>query len=375
MNNKLQFRRAVLLLGFLGAAFAGLGYRLVDLQILRHDELSAKAQRNTQREFRQAPRRGDILDANGNILATSVPVKTICADPSLIGDQTSAVAQAIAPLLQLDEAALAQKLAPRTSLAKSSDGKTATNQLHYIRLAKNIPEETWQRIFTAMTNLTFGVNEKNLSRTNREFFNNLRLHAVFAEADQLRVYPNGPLAGQVIGFPAVEETNVNGHFVSKIVGCDGVELAMQKPLSGVAGWRVTETDKSQRELVAWRDEDVYARDGLSVVLTIDSAVQHIVETALADALQKHTPKSITGIVMRPRTGEILAMASLPNYDPNQPKTISPEARNRVITDVMEPGSTFKIVVVSGALDKKVVKLDDPFYLRERPFPLRWPLAA
>ena len=92
MNNKLQIRRALLLLGFLGLAFAGLSYRLVDLQILRHDELSAKAQRNTQREFSEAPRRGDILDANGNILATSVPVKTICADPSFIGNQPAAVA-------------------------------------------------------------------------------------------------------------------------------------------------------------------------------------------------------------------------------------------------------------------------------------------
>jgi cell division protein FtsI/penicillin-binding protein 2 len=168
------------------------------------------------------------------------------------------------------------------------------------------------------------------------------------------------LAGQVIGFPAVEETNVGGRFISKIVGCDGVELAMQKPLSGVAGWRVTETDKAQHELVAWRDEDVYARDGLNVVLTIDSAVQHIVETALAEALQKHTPKSITGIVMRPRTGEILAMVSLPNYDPNKSSSITPESRNRVITDVMEPGSTFKIVVVSGALNNGTVKLTDQF---------------
>src|SRR5664279_1590927 len=98
MNNKLQIRRALLLLGFLGAAFAGLGYRLVDLQILRHDELSAKALLNTQREFRQAPRRGDILDANGNILATSVPVKTVCANPSFIGNQPAAVAHVLAPL-------------------------------------------------------------------------------------------------------------------------------------------------------------------------------------------------------------------------------------------------------------------------------------
>jgi cell division protein FtsI/penicillin-binding protein 2 len=361
MNNKLQIRRAVLLLIFLGAAFAGLGYRLVDLQILRHDELSAKAERNTQREFLQVPRRGDILDANGNILATSVPVKTICADPSLIGGQSAAVVEVLAEFLKLDKSALAQRLVPRVLVATNSAGETVTNLSHYVRLAKNVPDATWRQLYAAMTNLTFGVNEKSLSRTNREFFHNLRLHAIYAEPDQLRVYPNGSLAGQVIGFPAVEETNVDGHFISKIVGRDGVELRMQKQLSGVAGWRVTEMDKAQRELVALRDEDVHACDGLDVVLTIDSAVQHIVETALADAMQTHTPKSITGIVMRPRTGEILAMASLPNYDPNQPNTVSTNARNRVITDVIEPGSTFKIVVVSGALDKKVVTLNDQFF--------------
>jgi cell division protein FtsI/penicillin-binding protein 2 len=360
MNNKLQIRRALLLLGFLGAAFAGLGYRLVDLQVLRHDELSLKAERNTQREFRQAPRRGDILDANGNILATSVPVKTICADPSLIGSNATLVAETIAPLLQLDEAAIERRLVPRLSVIRNSAGETVTNESHYVRLAKNVPDPTWQQIYAAMTNLALNTEGRKLTHSEREFNQNLQQHAVFAEPDQLRVYPNGPLAGQVIGFPSVEETNVNGRYISKIVGRDGIEMALQKQLSGVDGWRLTETDKAQHELVALRDEDVYARDGLSVVLTLDSAVQEIVETELAKALQEHTPKSITGIVMRPRTGEILAMASLPNYDPNRPNTISPETRNRVITDVMEPGSTFKIVVVSGALNNNVVTLKDEF---------------
>ena len=361
MNNKLQIHRAVLLLVFIGAAFAGLGYRLVDLQVVRHDELSAKAEQNTQREFRQAPRRGDILDANGNILATSVPVKTICADPTLIGTQSMAVAEIIAPLLQLDQGKIAEKLVPRSYLVKDSNGAVVTNQSHYVRLAKNVPESTWQQVYAAMTNLTLGVEYKKLPLADRKFLDNLRWHTIYAESDQLRIYPNGPLVNQVIGFPAIEETNINGHFVSKIVGRDGIELAMQKQLSGVAGWRVTEMDKQHDELVALRDEEVYARDGLDVVLTIDSAVQHIVETALADAMLKHTPKSITGIVMRPRTGEILAMVSLPNYDPNHPNTVSPDTRNRVITDVVEPGSTFKIVVVSGALNSDVVKFTDEFF--------------
>ena len=359
MTNKQQIRRALLLLVFLGLAFAGLGYRLVDLQVLRHDELSVKAEQNTQHEYWQAPRRGDILDVNGNILATSVPVKTICADPSLIGTFQPLVAHAIAPLLQLNEIDLAQKLTPR--LARNAKGEIVTNNFHYVRLAKNISDDTWRQITSAMTNLTFGVDEKKLPRAQKEFVRNLRQHAIFSEPDQMRVYPNGSLASQVIGFPAAEEEKISGRLVSQISGRDGVELAMNKQLGGVAGWKVTETDRAQHELVALRDEDVHPRDGLNVVLTVDSVVQHIVETALADALQKHSPRSITGIVMRPKTGEILAMVSLPNYDPNQPNTITPETRNRVITDVVEPGSTFKIVVVSGALNNGIAHLNDPVF--------------
>ncbi len=359
MTNNQQIRRVQLLLVLLGLAFAGLAYRLVDLQVLRHAELSAKAGRNTQREFWQAPRRGDILDINGNILATSVPVKTICADPSLIGKYQPLIARAIAPLLKLNENDLAQKLTPR--LARNAKGEIVTNNLHYVRLARNVTEETWRQIAAAMTNISFGVDEKKLPRAQKEFVRNFRRNAIFAEPDQARFYPNGSLASQVIGFPAAEELKISGRLVSQISGRDGVELTMNKPLSGVAGWKVTETDRAQHELVALRDEDVQPRDGLNVVLTVDSVVQHIVETALADALQKHTPRSITGIVMRPRTGEILALVSLPNYDPNNPNTIQPGTHNRVIADVVEPGSTYKIVVASGALDKKLTTLNDKFF--------------
>jgi len=106
MTKRLQLKRVLALLGLLGLAFAGLGYRLVDLQVLRHDELAGKAQQNTQREFWQAPRRGDILDARGNLLATSIFVKTVCADPGLIGNQQAVVARALAPLLQMSESDL-----------------------------------------------------------------------------------------------------------------------------------------------------------------------------------------------------------------------------------------------------------------------------
>jgi len=360
MTTPLQLKRALLLLGLLAAAFAGLGYRLVDLQVLRHDELAAKAQQNTQRELWSAPRRGDILDVNGNLLATSVPVKTICADPTLIGNQQAVVTRALAPLLQMNESELYQKLLPRAVVSKDEDGVLTTNISHYVRLKRNVSEEAWQRIQFTMTNLSFGIDENKLSKTNRQFYASLRKYAISAEPDQLRVYPNGTLAAHVLGFSSSEESKVGDNLISQIQGRDGIESRMNNALSGVAGWRLTETDRREREQVSMRDQDVQARDGLNVVLTIDAVIQHVVETALADALQKHSPKSITGIVMRPSTGEILAMATLPTYNPNLPNTVTPETRNRVISDVVEPGSTFKIVVVSGALNEDVVKLTDTF---------------
>jgi cell division protein FtsI/penicillin-binding protein 2 len=357
MTKKLQYRRVLALTLLVCAVFAGLAGRLVYLQVFRHDELAKLAQDNTQREFREAPRRGDILDAHGNLLATSIPVKTICADPSLIGTQQVAVAHALAPLLQMSEGELYPKLFVRVS--KNERGETITNNLHYVRLQKNVTEEAWQKIQLAMGQFSPGADGKKLSRNDRESLRQLRQYAIFPEPDQMRMYPNGPLAAQVLGFSGVDEFKLDGRPVSQISGRDGIELTLNSVLSGVAGWRVTATDSKKQELVALRDEDVQPRDGLNVVLTIDAAIQHILETSLADAMKEHEPVSITGIVTRPRTGEILAMASLPDFDPNNPGAAPPEAiRNRVISDVMEPGSTFKTIVISGALNEHVVSLSD-----------------
>ncbi len=128
MIKRLQLKRMLLLLGLLGLAFAGLGYRLVDLQLLRHDELAALAQQNTGLEFFREPRRGSILDAHGNLLATSMFVKTVCADPVLIGNQQATVARTLAPLLQMSEADLYQRLLPAgaAELKKVKPSRTGT---------------------------------------------------------------------------------------------------------------------------------------------------------------------------------------------------------------------------------------------------------
>src|SRR5271170_1720863 len=232
-----QLRRTLALLALVIFAFIGLGFRLVDLQVLRHDELAKLARDNTQREFWESPRRGNIFDARGNLLATSVAVKAVCADPSLVGTQQAVVARALAPLLGMDETELYQKLFPRVS--KNEKGEPVTNGLHYVRLQKNVSDETWQKIQLTMGQLSFGVDENKIFKSDREFFRNLRQNAIFSEPDQLRVYPNGSLAAQVLGFATPDEFKVGDHVVSQISGRDGIELAFNSALSGVAGWRVT----------------------------------------------------------------------------------------------------------------------------------------
>jgi cell division protein FtsI/penicillin-binding protein 2 len=361
MGKKLQSKRLLMLTLLLAAAFVGLGYRLVDLQVLQHAELLHEAESNTHYTYRLEARRGNILDSRGNLLATSVFVKTVFADPKLIGNHAAEVARAIAPLLQVNESELVQKLTPKIHAGEK--GEALTNR--YVVLKRKVPSETWDRIRQTMDKLTFAVNEKDLSKKQREFYKELRQKAIATEPldDQLRVYPNGILAAHVLGFTGMtERTNSNGLRTQEVVGKDGIECTLDAKLKGVGGWRVTERDGQHREVVALREEDVEPHDGMNVALTIDSVIQHYAEVAVAGAMQKYSPISASAMVIRPQTGELLALAVMPNYDPNNPGAMTdPSAeRDRVVVDVAEPGSTFKSVVVASALNDGTVKLTDQF---------------
>jgi cell division protein FtsI/penicillin-binding protein 2 len=331
----------------LGGALGALGYRLVDLQIVRHEEFQALAQQNTVRTIERRPVRGQIMDIRGTPLAMSQPAKVICADPTLIGPLRQSVAHILAPLLQSDEASLAERLLPRTF---EENGKT--NVSKYVVLKRKVPLATWEKIRQTMATLTFGVNESNLPSRDRFFYGNLRTKAIFPEDDQIRYYPGQRLAAHVVGYVAGNDEQT---------GLSGIECSFNTELAGVAGWRKTELDKRQRELVAYRDEDVAPRDGLNVVLTLDAGLQSIVESELAVGAEAHSPISLSCIMVRPRTGEILAMATLPNFDPNHPGAFPMDAlRNRVIADEEEPGSTYKIVVVTAGLNERIITLDEQF---------------
>jgi cell division protein FtsI/penicillin-binding protein 2 len=360
MAKRIQYQRLIWLGLLLSVAFAGLGYRLVDLQVLRHKELSALAQANTQREFLLEPRRGDILDAKGNLLATTLLMKGVYADPIMVGTNQLAVAHLLAPLLQTNENLLVQQLTPALRRLET-DGVLTNVYNRHVCLTKRVSVETWSKISWAMTNLVLGPDEKALPRSQRAFNEALRQKAVFAEDEHLRVYPNQRLASHVLGYASSVDRKINNLAVREMQGRDGIERTFDAKLAGVRGWRLTETDRHKHEVVTMREQDVEAHDGDNVVLTIDSVIQHIVEAALAEAMEKHNPISISGIVMRPGTGEVLAMATLPDYDPNFFNRAPMDAmRNRVIADVAEPGSTFKIVVVSGALNDGLVRLPDTF---------------
>jgi cell division protein FtsI/penicillin-binding protein 2 len=342
MSKNRQARRLLMMALLLGGGFALLGYRLVDLQVIRHDDLSERAQRNTQRAYIRDSVRGSILDSRGHLLAATVPARKICADPMFIGERRHEVARAIAPLLETNVAYLVERMTPGEV---EINGKPV--QVRNRVLKKKVPVETWEEIQNVMRNLSFGIDEKTLTARERSDLRALRSKGIFSEPDRIRIYPNQTLAAHVIGYVNSEQ-----------LGMNGIERAFNSKLTGIPGWRNTERDRRGREIVAYRRQDVEPRDGMNITLTLDIGLQHIVESELIEAMRKHPSISLSAIVVRPRTGEILAMATLPTFDPNTFGAFPMDnLRNRAITDLAEPGSTFKIVVGAAALNEQLINLN------------------
>jgi cell division protein FtsI/penicillin-binding protein 2 len=360
--NPRQYRRLATLVVLLGVAFAGLGYRLVELQVRQHERLTdlvAATQRST---LLRPPKRADIRDVKGNVLATSLFVKTVFADPSQMAGHQVEVARILAPLLNLSETRLVELMQPRSWV----DAAGERHELEYIVLKKKVPADDWDKIHAALSRITLGVDPQTLARAERRSYDALRERVIKSVGvdpvdDQLRVYPNGALAAHVLGYTGLTSQTNRSPWVSEVVGKDGIEMALDPVLRGVGGWQQIRRDVRGRELVSHREQDVAPRPGLNVVLTLDAALQTIIEAEIAEAYRRHAPVSISAIMVRPRTGEILALANYPTFDPNQPGA-APEAarRNRTIADLNEPGSTFKIVAVSGALNEGVVDLGSRF---------------
>jgi cell division protein FtsI/penicillin-binding protein 2 len=344
-----QYRRLAMCALLLLLAFGGLGYRLVDLHVLRHEELLAEAEKMWQLRVEQPTQRGRIVDARGQLLATSLPVKTVEANPEWVGTNQALVARTLAPWLGMSEAELEHRMRRRTVVWQGRE-----RPAQRVVLKRRVPIDIWESIREEMRKLP------REAVADSESYQELT-KSVFPDSvdREMRFYPNGRLAAHVLGFTGYRQEAGTGDSADELVGKSGIEAAFNPVLAGIPGWRQILKDERGRELRALRPIDVASRDGLGVRLTIDLGLQHIVESELDTAFAQHRPLGITAIMVRPRTGEILAMANLPTFDPNRPgDEPAGQLRNRAITDLMEPGSTFKALVVAAALNEGLIRLED-----------------
>ena len=286
----------------------------VDAPRLRAEALQAR------RVLQEKPcRRGEIRDAQDNLLAVSEDVWDIGVDPDTLLKGERERALEVATILGLPYPKV--RLAFDTATRIDSAGEE-----HIIRwavLAREVNEDTVKRIKA------------------------LGIKALRAELKYRRNYPKGQLAAHVLGY-----VNKDG------VPAAGIESVMNSLLVGQNGWIESERDGRHREIASIRLREVAPADGSTVVLTINSLVQKTCEDALAAAVARYNPKSGIIIVSEPRTGRILGLANWPTYDLNRffdPKAAPMDSqRNRAVSDVYEPGSVFKIVAVSGALEERLI---------------------
>ncbi len=285
--------------------------RFYQLQVVRYDHYAGKAERQQQRVITLDPPRGTIYDAQGRELAVSVPVDSAYAVPPQVEDPT-ATARAIARIVpEVDEAKLARQLA---------------SDREFVWVVRKLDSPVADAL--------------------RE----LDLPGIAFLPESKRYYPMRDLAAQVLGY-----VGTDNH------GLAGLELIYDAVITGKPGVRTVLRDARRGTVVSPALAFADPEPGQDLHLTIDAAVQHIVERELAKAVQARGAKRGSAVFLDPATGGVLAMASYPGFDPNEfsefPKS---HWRNRAITDVYEPGSTFKIITAAAALDSGLVRAEDIF---------------
>jgi cell division protein FtsI/penicillin-binding protein 2 len=314
MNPKTRSRCVLLCAAFV-TLFSIFSFRLVYLQVMKHDEYAGlAAEKHVYKQIIYGER-GTILDANNEVLAHNIPVETVVADATHLNDAKGTI-DLVSNELGIPPEQLARKL---------------SSERRYIVIKREEPES--------------------LANTLREKLRARNLRGIYFEHDAARVYPNGSMLCHVIGF-----TDFEHH------GVQGVEASMEEYLHGQDGYRFIEHNRAGQEIVPYRGQQRAPRDGYQIHLTVDLGLQNIVENEIDAAMQEYSPKKATIILMRPQTGEILAMANRPNFDLNLRSEAKPEEmKNRAIIDMMEPGSTFKIVAAAAALNERKVRPDSTVF--------------
>ncbi|SHE38820.1 stage V sporulation protein D (sporulation-specific penicillin-binding protein) [Caldanaerobius fijiensis DSM 17918] len=311
-------RRLVLMLLIVVLITSALSVRLGYIQMIKGPTYTKMAKDQWTLDVMVAPKRGTIYDRNGNELAVSVTAGKVSAIPREIRDPHG-TAQVLSKLLELKEDEVYKKL---------------TQNVQEVLLKRRVSEDIVKKL--------------------RE----LKLPGIEISNDTKRYYPEGRLLSHVLGFTGADNQ-----------GLDGVELIYDKYLKGIPGYISLPIDALGRKIDDQLTQYNKPKDGFSIVLTIDENIQKFTEKALEDAYTVNKPaKGITAIVMEPNTGEILALANKPDYDPNNPfegdqNSLFKKWRDKAISDTYEPGSVFKTITAAAALDSGYVKPDDRFYDR------------
>jgi len=292
-------------------AWVGIGYRLVVVQALEADLFADHGlDQRLQREVLAADR-GTIFDRDGRELAVTVDSVTFYANPTEIDDPTT-VARLLAPLLHQNMLDVLEAL--------TTDGTFA-----YV--ARQMEREDAERVIAA------------------------DLPGIYYFTEPKRVYPMGELTGHVIGFVQTDDNR----------GLEGLEYQYNESLSGVPGELLVERDPQGRTIPLGEYQVVPAEPGSDLVLTIKTEIQFAAQEALQRAIDRTGAEGGSIVVVDPETGEILAMANLPTFDPNDRAGSDPAAfRNRAVTDVFEPGSTQKVITISGSLEAGIATPDTIF---------------
>jgi cell division protein FtsI (penicillin-binding protein 3) len=296
---------------FLAWTFAITG-RLFWLQIIRHQEYVDRAQKQQQRTFEVAPRRGVLYDRNLHELAMTVQSDSVYAVPTEIDDKKTA-ARVLAKAVHTD----------------ASDGQTSEDQIDN-RLAKNNG---------------FAWIARRVSPDVSARVKALNLKGVYFQKEFQRFYPDNQIAAQVLGYVGVDDN-----------GLGGLEQKFESQLHGVPGRMLTAMDARRKVLGSTEREP---EPGRNLVLTIDENIQFVAERALDHAMERTGAANGTVVVQDVHTGQILALAIRPTFNPNQFRHTTPALlRNHAVSDVYEPGSTFKLATYSAALDQRVTSPDD-----------------
>ena len=317
---------------FIVIGMSALVGRLYYVQVVQHDTLLTMAKEQQNKNIPIPAKRGDIVDRNGDMVAFSVKTYTIWARTSEITN-TQETARLIGEALNTDVDVLNRKMVDATT--------------DFVKLSQN------------------------LSKSEGDMIKAKGIKGISITEDTKRVYPYDTLASHIIG-------NVNAN----LDGFTGLELTYNDILKGLEGEYFVTTDVHGRQLAYGEDQVTPPEDGKTIELTIDDTIQYFVESRLEEAMEVHQSETASAIVMDPKTGEILAMASKPDYDLNNPRQVRSDVtaeewavmdneakndylndvwKNITISNVYEPGSVFKAITASIALEEKLTYLDEEFY--------------